>query len=73
MAVTDSSVDISVAAVNRGGAGAFDLRVLENGRPIDLRRVVPAADGGPVRAVFTVAPSTQCGDALHGRDSVGAG
>jgi len=57
MAVTDSSVDISVAAVNRGGAGPFDVRVLENGRPIDLRRVVPAADGGPVRAVFTVAPS----------------
>lgn len=57
MAVTDSSVDLSVAAVNRGGAGAFDVRVLENGRPIDLRRVVPAADGGPVRAVFTVAPS----------------
>ena len=57
MAVTDSSVDLSVAAVNRGGAGAFDLRVLENGRPIDLRRVVPAADGGPVRAVFTVSPS----------------
>src|SRR5688572_723192 len=56
MAVTDSSVDISVAAVNRGGAGPFDLRVLENGRPIDLRRVAPAADGGPVRAVFTVSP-----------------
>jgi uncharacterized membrane protein len=55
MAVTDSSVDISVAAVNRGGAAPFDLRVLENGRPIDLRRVVPAADG-PVRAVFTVSP-----------------
>jgi uncharacterized membrane protein len=56
MTVTDSSVDISVAAVNRGGAGPFDLRVLENGRPLDLRRVVPAADGGPVRAVFTVSP-----------------
>ncbi len=57
MAVADSSVDISVAAVNRGGVAPFDLRVLENGRPIDLRRVVPAADGGPVRAIFTVAPS----------------
>jgi len=57
MAVADSSVDISVAAVNRGAAAAFDLRVLENGRPIDLRRVVPAADGGPVRAVFTVSPA----------------
>jgi len=51
MAVTDSSVDISVAAVNRGGAGPFDVRVLENGRPIDLRRVVPAADGGPVTSL----------------------
>ncbi len=57
MTVADSSVDISVAAVNRGGAAPFDLRVLENGRPVDLRRVVPAADGGPVRAIFTVAPS----------------
>jgi uncharacterized membrane protein len=56
MAVADSSVDISVAAVNRGGNAPFDVRVLENGRPIDLRRVVPAGDGGPVRAVFTVAP-----------------
>jgi uncharacterized membrane protein len=56
MAVADSSVDISVSAVNRGGAAPFDLRVLENGRPIDLRRVLPAADGGPVRAVFTVSP-----------------
>jgi uncharacterized membrane protein len=57
MAVTDSSVDIRVAAVSRGSAGPFDVRVLENGRPIDLRHVVPAADGGPVRAVFTVSPS----------------
>ena len=57
MAVADSSVDISVAAVNRGAVAAFDLRVLENGRPIDLRRVVPTADGGPVRAVFTVSPA----------------
>ena len=56
MAVTDSSVDISVSAVNRGRAAPFDLRVLENGRPLDLRRVVPTADGGPVRAVFTVSP-----------------
>jgi uncharacterized membrane protein len=57
MALADSAVDISVAAVRRGGTGPFDLRVLENGRPIDIRRVVPAADGGPVRAVFTVSPS----------------
>jgi uncharacterized membrane protein len=52
----DSSVDITVAAVSRGNAAPFDLRVLENGRPIDLRRVTPAADGSPVRAVVTVSP-----------------
>ena len=53
----DASVDITVAAVNRGSAAPFDLRVLENGRPIDLRRVTPAAAGSPVRAIFTVSPS----------------
>ena len=58
-ALADSSVDISVSAVSRGGNGAFDLRVLENGRPIDLRRVTPAADGSPVRAVFTVTPARE--------------
>lgn len=56
MALADSSIDISVSAVHRGSAGPFDLRVLENGRPIDLRRVVPPTDGSPVRAVFTVSP-----------------
>jgi uncharacterized membrane protein len=56
-ALADSSVDITVSAVSRGGNAAFDLRVLENGRPIDLRRVTPAADGSPVRAVFTVTPA----------------
>ena len=55
-ALADSSVDISVAAMNRGGTAPFDLRVLENGRPIDLRRMTPATDGSPVRAVFTVSP-----------------
>ena len=58
-ALADSSVDISVAAVSHGSAGAFDLRVLENGRPIDLRRVTPAADGSPVRATFTVTPARE--------------
>jgi uncharacterized membrane protein len=55
-ALTDSSIDLTVAAVSRGAAAAFDLRVLENGRPIDVRRVTPAADGGPVRTVITVSP-----------------
>jgi uncharacterized membrane protein len=56
LALADSSVDISVSAVNHGSSRPFDLRVLENGRPIDLRRVTPAADGSPVRALFTVSP-----------------
>ncbi|MGH9254275.1 MAG: glutamine amidotransferase [Vicinamibacterales bacterium] len=56
-ALADSSVDISVAAVSRGSTGGFDVRVLENGRPIDLRRMTPAADGSPVRALFTVSPA----------------
>ena len=55
-ALTESSVDLSIAAVSRGRAAPFDLRILENGRPIDLRRVTPAADGSPVRAVVTVSP-----------------
>lgn len=54
--LTDSSVDLTVAAVSRGSADPFDLRVLENGRPVDVRRVAPAGDGSPVRAVFTVSP-----------------
>jgi uncharacterized membrane protein len=56
MTMADSAVDISVAAVNRGGSEPFDLRLLENGRPVDIRRVATAPDGGPVRTVFTVSP-----------------
>ena len=55
-ALTESSIDLTVAAVSRGPASPFDLRVLENGRPIDVRRVTPAAGGGPVRTVITVSP-----------------
>ena len=55
-ALTDSSIDLAVAAVSHGGTGPFDLRVLENGRPIDVRRVTPDGDGSPVREVFTVSP-----------------
>ena len=55
-ALTESSIDLTVAAVSHGAATPFDLRVLENGRPIDVRRVTPAAGGGPVRTVITVSP-----------------
>ncbi|HEY6361940.1 MAG TPA: glutamine amidotransferase [Vicinamibacterales bacterium] len=55
-ALTESSIDLTVAAVSRGAATPFDVRVLENGRPIDVRRVTPEAGGGPVRTVITVSP-----------------
>ena len=55
-ALIGSSIDLSVGAVSRGQSTPFDLRVLENGRPLDVRRVTPAADGSPVRASFTVSP-----------------
>jgi uncharacterized membrane protein len=55
-ALTESSIDLTVAAISRGAATPFDLRVLENGRTIDVRRVTPEAGGGPVRTVITVSP-----------------
>ena len=33
------------------------LRLTANGRPVDVRRVAPAADGAPVHTVFTVSPA----------------
>jgi uncharacterized membrane protein len=55
--LADALVDISVAAVSHGyGRTPFDLRLLENGRPVDLRRVTPAADGVPVSERFHVSP-----------------
>jgi uncharacterized membrane protein len=56
-ALTDSSVDLTVTAVARGSATSFDLRVLANGRPVDLRKVTPSMPGSPVHAVFTVFPA----------------
>ena len=58
-AIEDASVDLTVSAINRGSAGAFDVRLLENGQPIDLRSVTPSSANSPVRAVFTVSPSAE--------------
>lgn len=53
----DSRTDLAVAAVSHGyGSSAIELRLLENGRPIEVRRITPLDDGTPVRAVFSVAP-----------------
>jgi uncharacterized membrane protein len=53
----DSRVDLAVSAVSHGlGSTPIELRLLENGRPIEVRRVAPAADGAPIREVFHVSP-----------------
>jgi uncharacterized membrane protein len=58
--VIDSMVEIQASLVSRGaGRTPFDVRVLENGRPIQVRRVQPSADGSPVRESFQVAPARE--------------
>ena len=53
----DSRIDIQVSAVSHGhGTAPIELRLLENGRPLEVRRVAPAAEGSPVRDVFHVSP-----------------
>lgn len=53
----DSRVDLAVSAISHGhGTAPIELRLLENGRPIEVRRAAPVADGVPVREVFQVSP-----------------
>lgn len=55
--LSDAVIDIGVSAVAHGyGAAPIELRLLENGRAIDHRRVTPAADGAPISETFRVAP-----------------
>jgi len=54
----DTVVPLGVSVVSHGfGDEAFDVRVLENGQPVQVRRVQPSEDGSPVREVFQVSPS----------------
>ncbi len=54
----DSRIDLAVSAVSHGqGVEPLALQLLENGRPIAVRRVAPLAEGVPVRTVFRVAPA----------------
>ena len=54
----DSRIDLAVSAVSHGhGVEPLALQLLENGRPIEVRRVAPVAEGVPVRTVFRVAPA----------------
>lgn len=53
----DSRVELAASAVSHGhGADPIELRLLENGRPIEVRRATPRAQGVPVREVFHVSP-----------------
>jgi uncharacterized membrane protein len=58
-AVLDRSrVDLAVSAVSHGHTTVpIELRLLENGRPLEVRRATPAADGSPVRERFHVTPN----------------
>ena len=53
----DSRIDLAVSAVSHGhGIEPLALQLLENGRPIEVRRISPAADGVPVQTTFQVSP-----------------
>jgi uncharacterized membrane protein len=53
-----AAIDLSVSAVSHGyGTAPLEMRLSANGRPVDVRRVSPVADGAPVHQVFTVSPS----------------
>jgi uncharacterized membrane protein len=54
----DSRLDLAVLAVTHGeGTEPIEMRLLENGRPIDVRHVRAASAGTPVREVFQVTPA----------------
>lgn len=55
-----SSVTLAATIVSHGfGDDAFEVRVLENGRPIQVRRVKPAGDGVPVTLAVQVSPPVE--------------
>ena len=56
--LSDATVDVAVSAVAHGyGAAPIELRLLENGRPIDLRQAHPAGEGTPISETFHVSPA----------------
>ena len=52
-----ASIDLSVSASSAGfGTSPVEIRVSANGRPVEVRRVTPKAEGAPIHEVFTVSP-----------------
>ncbi len=55
-ALDASLVDLTATLVGHGTSGPAAVRVLQNGRVVDVRDVRLSADGSPTQEVFTVAP-----------------
>ncbi|MCC7125477.1 MAG: hypothetical protein IT178_11565 [Acidobacteria bacterium] len=56
----EAAIDLSVSVTSRGfGVQPIDLRLSANGRPVEVRRVTPPADGAPMHEVFTVTPPAE--------------
>jgi uncharacterized membrane protein len=52
-----ASIDVSVSAISSGfGTDPIEVRVAANGRPVEVRRLTPSAEGAPVHTVFSVSP-----------------
>ncbi len=57
-ALTETVIELTTSVVSHGfDREPIEIRVLENGRPIQVRHVAPAREGTPVREVFQVAPA----------------
>ena len=55
--LTDSVVELAATVGGRGfGGQPVELRVLENGRAVHIRRVSPADDGTPLTVRFRISP-----------------
>lgn len=54
----DSRIDLAVSAVSHGtGTEPIALQLAANGKPIEVRRIAPAAEGIPVHTVFQITPA----------------
>ena len=56
--LSGSSIDLSVSVATSGlGSEPFEVRLTENGRPLETRRLTPSADRATVHELFTVSPA----------------
>lgn len=57
VSVVDSFAEITANVVSHGARDTADVRLLENGRPLDVRQVRLPGNSQPVRERFRVSPS----------------